>query len=437
MRRSLLILLVFALLQRCISPYDFESIGSARTLVIDASLTNETTAHAVRLSYSFEIDTSQTDPVAGASVAFIDGANNRTVLRERSAGLYLTDSSFAGIPGTAYTLEVSLANGNTYRSTPEVLPAAIPIDSIYGEYLRLPNANDERNQTGVQIFVDAHAEDGEPKSFRYTYRDSYETPVPYPSRYDWTGRRSTFEIIEREKPLGPCYRKSQSTTTLVATTSGLSENRIVAYPIRFINQSAQELAYKYIIEVTQYTISQDAHAFFRYLQESNEGAGSLSDRQLGSINGNITNVDDPQELVLGYFETAGVSRAKRIFSYHEFLDDGIITEEYICLTPDNPEEFGFGCEYFDQRSFQIFFREQELIYDVRTGDSVLIDVEYYDLSGLDAVLNDSAFGPGELCGYTNRIVDIPPPGDFALIAHELCSDCTLYGSLERPEVWDD
>lgn len=305
------ILLVLACMGGCITPYDFESVGLERTLVIDASLTNETTAHSVSINYTFEIDTSKIDPVERATVAFLDDRGTRTLLTEQSPGLYLTDSSFAGIPGAAYTLDIVLPDGTEYRSTPEILPTPVPIDSIYGRYVTLPTEDDNTDMTGVQIFLDSHTELVEPQSFRYTFRESYETPVPYPSKYDWSGKGKSFQIFEREIPLGPCYRKGQSTETIIATTKGLTENRIAEFPIRFINQSGQELSYRYIIEVKQYTISNDAHTFFRYLKESNEGTGSLSDRQLGSINGNISDVNDPFKPVLGYFEVAGVSVTKK------------------------------------------------------------------------------------------------------------------------------
>ena len=436
-RRSLLILLSLMLFGSCISPYDFETIGYERSLVIDASLTNETTAHPVRLSYTFAIDTSRNDPAERATVAFVDGSGNRTLLPEKSPGLYLTDSSFAGIPGMTYTLEISLPDGSEFRSSPEVMPIPVPIDSIYGRYLTLPTETDNTNMTGVQIFLDAHSNAATPQNFRYTYRESFETPVPYPSRYDWTGSGASFRIFARDTPLGPCYRKGASSTTMVATTRGLSDNRILEFPIRFINQSGQELAYRYIIEVSQYTISNEAHEFFRYLKESNEGSGSLSDRQLGSINGNIYDINDPTIPVLGYFEVAGVAKTKRIFSRHQFAEDGITTEEWICLTPDAGQEFGLGCEYFDQRAYQIRFRDEKLVIDVRTGDTTLVEDVYYDFSGLNAVLNDSSTATRQACGYTNRIVDIPAPGDYAILAHEACSDCTLYGTLTKPDIWND
>lgn len=430
-RRSLLILLVLAALGGCITPFDFESIGLKRSLVIDASLTTETKAHFVNLSFTFEIDTTRNDPVERATVTFVDDTGVRTILPERSPGHYTTDSSFTGIPGRTYVLEVSLPDGSEYRSDPELMPEPVPIDSIYGRYITIPTDDNDTDQTGVQVFLDSHSDDGEPKNFRYSYRESFETPVPYPSQYDWSGSGATFQIFEREKPLGTCYRKAESNTTIVGTTRGLSENRISEYPIRFINESARELAYSYIIEVSQFTISKNAHAFYRYLQESNEGTGSLSDRQLGSINGNISDVNDPLTPVLGYFEVAGVAKTKRIFSYHQFLDDGIRTEEWICLPLEDGQDLGEGCTYIGPAAWQVRFTEEQITINPRTGDTTRNVVTVFDFGTIDALVNDPN------CGESERIIGFSNTGAQVLLAHELCGDCTLYGLLDRPSVWDD
>ena len=430
-RRSLLILLVLAAFGSCITPYEFESIGFKRSLVIDASLTTETKAHFVNLSYTFEIDTSRNEPVERATVAFIDDAGNRTILPERSPGYYSTDPGFTGIPGRTYTLEVTLPDGSEYRSTPELMPEPVSIDSIYGQYITIPTDDNSTDQTGVQVFLDAHSTDDEPKNFRYSFRESFETPVPYPSQYDWVGTGAGFRLIEREQPLGTCYRKAESTTTLVGTTKGLSENRIASFPIRFINESGLELAYSYIIEVSQFTISGNAHAFYRYLQESNEGAGSLSDRQLGSINGNIANVSDPLTPVLGYFEVAGVATTKRTFSYHQFLDEGIRTEEWICLPLEDGQDLGLGCTYIGPEAWPVRFTQEEIIINPRTGDTIRNLVTFFNFGAIDALVNNPQ------CGESERIVGFSDTGEEILMAHELCGDCTLYGSLDRPSVWDD
>ena len=427
-RNILTVLILYALAGSCITPFDFDSIGLERSVVIDASLTDETTEHFVDISFTFEIDTSRIDPATGATVQFVSGTDERTVLREQTPGHYVTASDFAGVPGQQYTLEVTLEDGSEYRSRAETLPEPIPIDSIYGRYLTIPSDANETDLTGIQVFLDAHTDAPGSHNFRYTYRESYEVPVPYPSKYDWSGTGPTFQIMEREKPLGTCYRTNESSETIVATTRGLSENRIAEFPIQFINEFGRELAYNYIIEVTQYTISNDAHTFFRYLKESNEGTGSLSDRQLGTINGNIFNPNNSQEPVLGYFEVASVSKVKRIFNYLQYENEGIKTEEWICLPPAG--DFGFGCEFFGEWVFDVQFTTEIIQINPRTGDTTIVEETFFDFGAIDGLVNT-------LCGVQYRIVDFKSQGTQMSLAYDLCGDCTIYGLLDRPSVWDD
>lgn len=427
--------LSFLALLSCITPYEFESLGFKRTLVIDASLTTEATAHFVQLSYTYEIDTFKVEPASNASVAFIDGTGRSTPLKEVTPGYYLTDAAFFGIPGETYTLEVILADGSEYRSIEETMPVPAVIDSIYGRYITLPTDRDDTDMTGVQIFLDAHAEDAESRNFRYTYQDSYQVPVPFPSQYDWAGTGIDFQIFERPQPLGTCYRKSESTETMVATTRSLRENKVLEYPIKFINGSSDDLAYEYIIAVKQYTISDEAYTFFRYLKESNEGAGSLSDRQLGSIRGNIFEVGNPSNLVLGYFEVAGVSNVKRRFNYQQFSSEGINTKPFICLPLEEGQDLGLDCIFKDQRMIPIVEVVQELMINPRTGDTTIVEETMLNYNQLDAELNSIGVPSHLACGYTYRIVDVNETTAF--LAHESCSDCTLYGLLEQPSVWED
>ena len=52
--------------------------------------------------------------------------------------------------------------------------------------------------------------------------------------------------------------------------------------------------------------------FWQNLKESNESTGSLYDSQPFQVIGNIKNISDPSEAVLGYFDIVTVS-SKRIF----------------------------------------------------------------------------------------------------------------------------
>lgn len=410
-------LLVFS----CVYPYELEIFEEATALVVDATLTNETKAHLVQLTYSERLDSSNFRPVRSAAVSYLSGGE-RIVLQESAPGKYVTDSSFAGVPGQTYQLEIQLSEGQHYLSTPETLLPPVEIDSIYGRFLVVPADFNATDLDGVQIFLDSHSNSPEHHNFRYEFAESYAVDVPYPSKYDFRGTRHTFEVFERERPLGRCYRKRQQSRTLISTTRNLNENKVSEYPIRFINEWLPDLAYDYRIGVRQYTISDDTYDFFRQLRDINESAGTLSDRQLGTLTGNIKEQTDTNMPVLGYFEVAGVSEERRTFNYKQFLDKGIQTEEWICPL----DSIWTVCTVDYEVPVQVLFDREEIT--VNDGDTTIRAGTYYNWSELDGRLN----GP---CYQEWVITDIR--GKFAYFTWKYCGDCTWHGLYDQPEVWQD
>ncbi len=405
----------------CVYPYELEIFEEASSLVVDATLTNETKAHLVQLTFSERLDSSNFRPVSAAIVSYLT-AGERISLYEAKPGQYITDSSFAGIPGQTYQLEIQLSDGQQFLSTPETLLPPIDIDSIYGRFLIVPADFNATDLDGVQIFLDSHSDAPDYHNFRYEFTESYAVDVPYPSKYDFKGTRHTFEVFERERPLGRCYRKRQQSRTLISTTRNLSENKVSEYPIKFINEWLPDLAYDYRIGVRQYTISDDTYDFFRQLRDINESAGSLSDRQLGTLTGNIKPQAGASLPVLGYFEVAGVSEVRRTFNYKQFLEDGIQTEEWVCPL----DSIWTVCSVDYEVPVQILFDREEV--QIIDGDTVIRNGTYYDWSGLDGRLNGA-------CYQEWVITDIR--GKYAYFTWKYCGDCTWHGLYDVPEIWQD
>lgn len=263
--------------------------------------------------------------------------------------------------------------------------------------------------------------------------ESYAVDVPFPSRYDFRGTGRTFEIFERERSLERCYRLREQSRTIIETTRNLTENRVTELPVRFINESLPDLAYAYRIGVRQYTINDEAYEFFRQLRDINESSGSLSDRQLGVLTGNISGMAGARLPVLGYFEVAGASEVRRTFSAGQFRDQGIRTEDWVCPVDSIIGPLGCPpggvCVFDIELPIQYVF-EEEVVQVIR-GDTTVSMEFIADYDEIDGLMNDVC------CGEEWRITDIPEGGQFIFMAHKSCSDCGVYGLYERPEVWEE
>ncbi len=381
----LIVILALLAISGCVEPYDFEAVGTERVLVVDASLSNEQKSHETKLSYTYPLDAQENAPATGAEVWIESGGEVVAQLVEGEPGIYQTDSLFAGTVGRSYVLHISLGSVKL-ESTEEVIKSPIPLDTLYGRYLELPSEEDASNQLGVQVFADVTGA-AEGVSFRYEYEETYEIRVPYPSSYAWDADSLIYTL--RDPRVGTCYKTNRSANLLLGSTAGVTGNDLLEFPVRFLNQEEPELRHVYSILVKQYTISENAYQFYRDLQENNESAGGLFDRQKGTSVGNFTSVNNQELSVLGYFETAGVAQERTFFRPDSFWEDGF-------TSPRNSE----------------------------CGPHIALDT----------------VGVGQFPEYFTRnpnmnIVIFLMPGT-ALTALAKCSDCRLFGDLQKPDFWE-
>lgn len=125
--------------------------GGAQRLIVDGSITDETKAHQVKLTYSSQFNSSIIPPVENALVQITDGTN-RYLLQERGKGLYETDPSVKGEIGKAYTLEISLPNGEDYRAYSTMQPIG-SIDSLRVELSTVEVEDEDEDEEFQEFYV--------------------------------------------------------------------------------------------------------------------------------------------------------------------------------------------------------------------------------------------------------------------------------------------
>lgn len=380
----------------CIKPYEFDVRSTSRVLVVDASVTNLEGTQYVRLEYSYSLNGGLPELVSGADVMVIDDQDNETTFQEIEPGLYKPASNFSGIIGRKYQLSIQTPNGEQYQSEEEELLTSAQLDSIYGRFLTLDSESSDGFERGVQFFADLSGFDDQNHNFRFQYEENYEVSVPYPSLYEYNP--TTVTIDRREISLRTCYVKQDSQGLLIGTTSGQVNSQLREFPIVFINEDQQELLGRYSLTVQPFRISSEAYQYYKDLKENNESAGSFFDRQKGALTGNIRNVNDASEPVLGYFEVASVSTSLRIFDIGTWKEDGF-------------------------RANRILTQCVNLLDTVRTAD-VLSNMFNFDRQLIYNFAETDGVVPGTF--YSTETILVP----------QSCSDCRVYGNLEKPAFWD-
>jgi len=381
------------LLASCVKPFDYESVSYEKVIVVDGSVTDIDKSHRVRLHYTYPVNQNSITPIQGATVWVQDGKGNRYSYVESEKGEYLS-APFAGVSGESYQLHFTTSDGLMYESDIVTLKKSPPIDSIYNRYAELPSDELHRNEGGLQFFIDTHDDTGIARHFRYEWEDTYQIRVPFPSIFIYYPESHTWSYRGQDESVGTCYTSDQSSRIILGNMQGKNQNRLAEVPVHFVSQEPPTLRHRYSILVRQYCIDENAYNYYRKIKESIESGGSLFDKQLGSLPGNMKSIDHPTALVLGYFEVAGVTALRSFFSYSRDL-------QYKIIRPSYP---------FDCRD-QLFTTSE---------DSVAY---YYTQHNMSLVtVNDTGLP------FMPVTFDMAP---------KKCADCSNYASNKKPDFWVD
>jgi hypothetical protein len=85
-------------------------------------------------------------------------------------------------------------------------------------------------------------------------------------------------------------------------------------------QMEQKLKHKYSVLIKQYSLGEEAFYYWNELKKTSQEQGFLFDRQPALIKSNIYNVNNEEEIVLGFFSMAGVTEARGFAEKPEGID---------------------------------------------------------------------------------------------------------------------
>ena len=309
----------------CIDPIDLQIDSEAGQLVVEGLITNEPGPHFVRLTRAQGFSDSREAPgISSASVVVVDDLGNRLIFNESSPGLYLSDSSLVGVVGRTYTMEITL-EGQTYRSQPETLEDAPPINRLYYEFENRTVVNEnniEVDADGFSVLVDTQASSNQSTRFRWTWTGTYRTETNPELRVDGMGEPdplpcSGFIINPNGPGITPidtcscceCWVTETNRAVTVSNSRFINEAGIQGQAVAFIGVDTYRFLPKYHIEVVQYSLTEQAFEFWNLVSLQQQNRGTIFDTPPAVIRGNITNVNNLQEVIFGYFGASVVSRS--------------------------------------------------------------------------------------------------------------------------------
>jgi hypothetical protein len=301
--------LILGLLFACKEPYEPPAVKTnPNLLVVDGILFQGNDSSILTISHTRLLtDTGSRNPELNAGVTLVDESGSAISFAETGNGRYAVGQLNLN-PSSTYRLLITLSNGLEYQSDPMPVKITPPIDSL--EWTQ--------DSTGAHFFVNTHDPSNQTRYYRYEYVESWEYHAAF---------QSDFEYVNGEVVLRPvmdrlyiCFQSLPSANINVTTSNRLTDDVIYHFHLYTVPIMSEKLGFRYSTLVNQYAIGEEAYHYWSDLKKNTEQLGTLFDAQpYTPQEGNIHNINNPQEIVLGYMSISTL-QSKRIFIDHGQLD---------------------------------------------------------------------------------------------------------------------
>jgi hypothetical protein len=322
--------LIIGVIDSCIDPFEYDPDQTERILVVDGQFTTQRSDHYLRINQTPLFGLTAGVAVKQAIVALVDGKGEKVFYSEtEEPGVYRLPEILAkGEVGETYYLEIQRKNGSVYRSTPQVMPPRVEMDSVYWEL----------DGNFVRIYADSGLpDDGKTVFLKWEFEEDYSFP----------------EIICN--PFGitnTCYFKEKQLIRFLALRTNNDNNiqrfeRVKVHTELNVAQHAEKWRGRHYYSVYQQSISEEAYDYWQKINDASSPSGTVFDVIPGTISGNVFNVDDPDETVVGLFELASVDTARTYIVPGNFIENDFFFPPFC----PNVSSYSQAVFYINQWSF--------------------------------------------------------------------------------------
>ncbi len=298
----------------CIDAFDAGVAAGGSYLVVDATFDNSTTGRAVKLSTSSQpYGTPTLTSITNAQVQ-IQAVGGLLTSLIGVAGTYSVPTAFSFTPGTTYKLLIQLSDGKKYESGLETMPTPVVIQKLYRTF----------DPEGYQVSTTANTKAGA-ENLLVDFQD----PANESNYYQWT-----YTLWERQTTCTSCtdglYNNSTNKCTsfttnatfdyacltdcwevlrnqsINTTSDALFNGKLLTGRLAGVVPYYQPMPC--LISLSQRSLTPGGYRYAVILGDQSQNTGGLADTPGASLQGNVRNLADSGETVLGYFSVSGVSR---------------------------------------------------------------------------------------------------------------------------------
>ncbi|GJM32791.1 MAG: hypothetical protein DHS20C18_17920 [Saprospiraceae bacterium] len=298
---------ILCLLSSCVERFYPEVDKYDGLLVVEGKITNEPGPYTIRLNRSIGVYDFQKDylPEINASVHILDDLGNSFQLSEIEAGVYQNlASGLQGIPGRSYKLIIDLENGETYETPFEKMKEPTSIESVDARIEYKYFLDEDAEIPGYQFYISGGPAPNEKNYYLWQCEATYQYRSDFSIFYIFEGFIDEFPNPDS---LATCWRTFPVKEIFTLSTANFADPKFNQVPFLFQRVDDKVVSIRYSLLTKQYSINETAYTFWNSIKNQIANTSSLYNTQPYQIRGNIFNIADEEEPVLGYFLVASVA----------------------------------------------------------------------------------------------------------------------------------
>lgn len=310
-RKVVLYILSISAIVGCREEFDPKVSDYEELLVVDGFVTNEQGPYTVKLSLTSSLEEPDLNPLSGCRVMLEEKDGQYEVLKEKEPGTYKSSAGgFQASAGESYKLTIETPGGQLYHSDFIEMKQPVAIDTSTVK-LRFRESPEYPEPLGAyHFFVSTREAEQNNTFFLWRISETYEYTSEFRILYIYRGMG--VEAFYNRDSLYRCWKTQNVKEFFVGTTQGLTTPRIRKEPIHVVTTEGKRLQVRYSWQIKQYNISREAYEFWKEVRNQTAGDDFLFSTQPYQLRGNVYNVNNPEEAVMGFFTVGSVTR-KRFF----------------------------------------------------------------------------------------------------------------------------
>jgi Domain of unknown function (DUF4249) len=347
---SLTFFIIFALIiQSCIDPYEVNFTSKNAVLVVEGFLTDDyVNPDTIKIQYSnYNSEAIEITPVASVKASIVVASSGSEInLVEQKPGKFFPPKDFRIKASEKYFLRFFLPNGQKYESSQEQASITPPILKVYDKFNTQSRLKNDGTSflSANEVYLDVQDVPNQKDYYLWRYTHFERTiycATCNKSYYD--GRTNTCSLPIQSynrtpyydyQCAGECYTFFKEKQVNVLSDVASDGKTITA------RQIAKIPVYNpggCLIQIQQMSISPQMYLFYKTL-ESQTATGGLTDTPASAIVGNVSNLTNNTDKVIGYFGVVSIQKKnfwidrKEAKEPYESLLGHVVSEE--SATPD-------------------------------------------------------------------------------------------------------